>query len=474
MQNNPDELNRKQADPPSTTEPVSPAADALIYQRLVKEIRDYAIFMLDPKGFIRTWNAGAERLKGYKPEEIVGRHFSCFFSEQDIREGKPERELKMALAEGRLEDEGWRLRKDGSRFWANVVITAIYDDNGAHIGFAKVTRDLTERRAAEESLRAERVELQERVEDRTAALATANLALADANKELVRANAELERASRMKDQFLAVLSHELRTPLTSVYGWLSLLQAGKVEQSKVMNVLQVIERNVKAQTQLVDDLLNVSRIITGNLRIAPQWIDPLSVVRAAVDCIRPAAMAKNINIAVEAGDSEPIFADPDRLQQVIWNLLTNAVKFTGKGGEVKVEVARVASKIQISVGDTGQGIAPEFVPHVFERFSQADTSTTRKVGGLGLGLSIVRHIVEMHGGTVSARSEGLGRGTTMIIQFPIPAIRQREKSSVLHDEAPSLEGLKVMVVEDEADTREMLEEALQSYGASVLVGGLRG
>jgi PAS domain S-box-containing protein len=469
MQKNPDELNQRQGDLSPSIHPVGPVVDAEIYQRLVKEVRDYAIFMLDQKGFIRTWNAGAERLKGYTPDEIVGRHFSCFYPAEDLRAEKPDRELETALAEGRIEDEGWRIRKDGSRFWANVVITAIFDENGKHLGFAKVTRDLTERRLAEEELRAERSDLEKRVEERTAALTKANLDLAHANKEMVRANDELEKASRLKDQFLAVLSHELRTPLTAIYGWLSMLRAGKVEEPDMMKALQVIERNVKAQTQLVDDLLNVSRIVTGNLKIAPQWIDTLSIVNAAVDSIRPAAMAKGIQVTVEAADSEGIFADPDRLQQVVWNLLTNAVKFTRKGGEVKVEVARVASKIQISVSDTGEGVPREFLPYVFDRFRQADASTTRKTGGLGLGLSIVRHIVELHGGTVIAHSEGIGRGTTMIVQIPIPALLPRERAVPPEDQAASLQGLKVMIVEDEDDTREMLEHALRSYGASVLV-----
>jgi PAS domain S-box-containing protein len=469
MEKNPEELNQRQEDLSAPIEPVSPIIDAEIYQRLVKEVRDYAIFMLDRKGFIRTWNTGAERLKGYKPEEIIGRHFSCFYPEEDKRAKKPVKELEIALAEGRLEDEGWRIKKDGSRFWANVIITAIFDENRQHIGFAKVTRDLTERRMAEEALRAERADLEKRVEERTAALAQANLDLANANKEMARANEELENASRMKDEFLAVLSHELRTPLTSIYGWLSLLRAGKVDQSDMMKALQVIERNVRAQTQLVDDLLNISRIITGNLKIVPQWIGATSIVNAAIDAIRPAAVTKDIRLTVEASDSESIFGDPDRLQQVVWNLLTNAVKFTGRGGEVRVEVARVASKIQISVSDTGEGIPPEFLPYVFDRFSQADASTTRKTGGLGLGLSIVRHIVEMHGGTVIAHSEGRGRGTTMIIQIPLPGVRPHATSTPSETQVTSLEGLRVMIVEDEDDTREMLERALQSYGASVLV-----
>jgi PAS domain S-box-containing protein len=428
--------------------PDAPMTEAEIYQRLVKEIRDYAIFMLDQNGFIRTWNAGAERLKGWKPEEIIGSHFSVFYPEADIRDKKPERELEVALAEGRMEDEGWRIRKDGSRFWANVVITAIYDDNRRHIGFAKVTRDLTERRKAEKALSVERAELERRVKERTT---------------------ELENANRMKDQFLAVLSHELRTPLTSIYGWLSMLQGGKVGQADTVKALQVIERNVRAQTQLVDDLLNVSRIVTGNLKISPQWIDPLAVVNAAVESIKPAAMAKNIKVTVEAANLGELYADPNRLQQVVWNLLTNAVKFTGKGGEVKVEIGLVASRIQISVRDSGEGIPPEFLPYVFDRFSQADASTTRKTGGLGLGLSIVRHIVEMHGGTVIAHSEGAGRGTTITIQMPIPAVRHAAGAASATSEPASLEGVKVMIVEDEEDTREMLEHALQSYGASVIV-----
>lgn len=462
---------------------VSPSVQVETYRRLITEVRDYAIFMLDTNGFVRTWNLGAERLKGYKPHEIIGRHFSTFYEEAEKLAQKPQHELEVALAEGRLEDEGWRLRKDGTRFWANVIITAIYDDDRNHIGFTKVTRDLTERRAAEEALRAELIErrtaeaelravraaLEERVEERTVALTRSNEALSKANQELTRANEELEKAGRMKDQFLAVLSHELRTPLTSVYGWLSLLQAGKVDRSKMMHVLEIIERNVKSQSQLVDDLLNVSRIITGNLKISLQWIDPLTVIRAAVDSIRPAALTKEISVLVDPVDEGPIFADPDRLQQVIWNLLTNAVKFTSRGGEIKVQMNRDGSTFHLSVSDTGEGISSEFLPHVFDRFSQADTSTKRKFGGLGLGLSIVRHIVELHGGKVSADSGGAGQGTTMTINLPIPAIRSEASFGLSKDGSTSLGGLKVMVVEDEPDTREMLAVALESYGASVLL-----
>ena len=393
-----------------------------IYRRLVGEIREYAIFMIDPNGIVLTWNAGAERLKGYSAEEVIGQHFSRFYRDEDVRAGKPQQELEAALKKGRIEDEGWRLRKDGSRFWANVIITPIFDDAGFHRGFAKITRDLTERKLSEETLRVElierrnaeaelrlaRAELERRVEERTAALA--------------HANEELQNASRMKDQFLAMLSHELRTPLTSVYGWVSMLRGGKVDPGKIDMALEVIERNAKAQIQLVDDLLNVSRVITGNLKISPQWIDPLSIVHAAVDSIRPAANAKGINLVVQADSEESILADPDRLQQVLWNLLSNAVKFTGKDGIIKIQIGRTASKIEIRISDTGEGIDPAFLPFAFDVFTQSDSSATRTHGGLGLGLSIVRHIVELHGGTVIAQSEGKGRGTTFKVLLPIPAI----------------------------------------------------
>jgi CheY-like chemotaxis protein len=218
----------------------------------------------------------------------------------------------------------------------------------------------------------------------------------------------------------------------------------------------------------VDDLLNLSRIITGRVKIKPEWIDPASVINAAIDSVRPAASAKGVEIAVDTYRSELIFADSERLQQVIWNLLTNAVKFTEGGGEVRVEFGRVGTKFEISVTDTGEGIDPSFLPFVFDPFAQADPSAPRRHGGLGLGLSIVRHIVQMHGGTVMAHSEGKGKGTTMIVRLPIPAISEtRTRKKERH--AVSLHGLKIMVVEDEADTRQMLRVLLEQYGASVMV-----
>jgi PAS domain S-box-containing protein len=240
------------------------------------------------------------------------------------------------------------------------------------------------------------------------------------------AEEELRNANRAKDEFLATLSHELRTPLTAIHGWATLLRGGRLSQEKVATAYEVIDRNVKAQLQLIDDLLNVSRIILGKVKIAPKWLDPMPIIDAAVESIRPAAVAKGINVRMQADGSCPIFADPDRLQQVIYNLLTNALKFTEKGGEICVDCGRCGDKFDIRVRDTGEGIRPDFLPFVFDRFRQADSSSTRKYGGLGLGLNIVRTITEMHGGTVFAYSEGKGKGTTMTVELPLPEFQQVE------------------------------------------------
>ncbi len=279
---------------------------------------------------------------------------------------------------------------------------------------------------------------------------------------------ELREANKAKDEFLATLSHELRTPLTAIYGWASLLHSGQLPPAKAMKAYEVIERNVKAQIQLVDDLLNISRIIIGKVKLAPKWLDPMMVIDAAAESIRPAALEKGISVNVQANGPDLIFADPDRLQQVIYNLLTNALKFTGAGGEIRIDFGRVGDRFRINMRDTGEGISPEFLPFVFDRFRQADASTTRKHGGLGLGLNIVRHITEMHGGKVFAESEGKGRGTTMTIELPIPELRPVETDQKT-TEPESLHGLTVMVVDDEQDTRCMLGEAVQHYGGSVIL-----
>src|ERR1041385_8323643 len=287
-----------------------------------------------------------------------------------------------------------------------------------------------------------------------------------------RARSEAEAANRIKDEFLATLSHELRTPLTSLLGWSSVLREAKRDEKVLTQGLEAIDRNARVQAQLIDDLLDVSRIVSGKLNLEVRPLDISSVARAAINVVRPAADAKEISLDYFA---EPglgaISADSARLHQIIWNLLSNAVKFTPHGGKICVRVEQDGADARVTVKDTGQGIEPEFLPRVFDRFLQADSSTTRSFGGLGLGLAIVRHLVELHGGTVSAQSEGLNKGATFSATFPLLAERA-ESITMPHSElsAPenhSLDGLRVLLVDDEAEAREIISTVMTRTGAEV-------
>ncbi|MDB5296399.1 MAG: Chemotaxis protein methyltransferase CheR [Phycisphaerales bacterium] len=281
------------------------------------------------------------------------------------------------------------------------------------------------------------------------------------------ARSDAERASRLKDDFLTTLSHELRTPLNAILGWAQLLGRGVIPPGEVPQAVEVIERNAKLQAQLVDDLLDMSRITSGKLRLEPRETDVCGVVRAAVAACRPAATAKRVELAgPDGGPAEPVWGDPARLQQVVWNLLTNAVKFTPAGGRVTVGVERVDGHVRVAVTDSGQGIDPAFLPHVFDRFRQQDGSTSRRHGGLGVGLSIVRHLVELHGGTVSADSAGPGRGSTFAVALPAADGGAGPTPDL---SPPSFAGLQVLVVDDEADAREYVCRVLEDCGAEVLM-----
>ena len=327
-----------------------------------------------------------------------------------------------------------------------------------------------------------------------AAVAMDNARLYEAAKkaraEAERAAAESERlykqaeeSSRLKEEFLATISHELRTPLSAILGWTRMLRLGQLTPENATKALDTIERNARAQAQLVDDLLDVSRIITGKLRMDVRPADPNSFIDAAVESVRPAAEAKGVRMQ-KVVDTGPISipGDPVRLQQVVWNLLSNAIKFTPRGGRVQIRSERVNSHLEIVVSDTGQGIPADFLPHVFDRFRQADQKTSRQHGGMGLGLAIVRHLVEMHGGTVRAKSEGEGKGATFTVMLPITPLYQVDSSGgrvhpgardlMPPDEAPDrLDGLRILVVDDEADTRELLRQGLEYCGATVKVVG---
>ena len=293
------------------------------------------------------------------------------------------------------------------------------------------------------------------------------------------ARATAEEANRLKDEFLATVSHELRTPLTAMLGWVQMLKSGTLPPEKHARALATVERNARAQAQLVEDLLDVSRILAGKLKLEMEPLDLAGVVEQALETVRPAAEARGTRLQATLDSAGLVMGDAHRMQQVVWNLLSNAVKFTPKGGRVQVLLARRDSSVEITVADTGEGIPGDFLPHVFERFRQAEGGSTRRYGGLGLGLSIVRHLVEMHGGSVGAWSEGPGKGATFTVRLPLAATTLRPPPPMdlppaprgleRPESPPELEGLHVLVVDDEPDTREMLRYLLEGCKARVSV-----
>ena len=432
------------------------------FRLLIEGVAEYAIFMLDPNGTVATWNVGAERIKGYTASEIIGQHFSIFYP-ADVREsGWPEHELQTAAEKGSFVDIGWRLRKDGTTFWAHVTITALRDHTGQLIGYAKLTRDLSEAKRLEA--------IEEATQHREEML--------DAERS---ARMAAQRATRIKDEFLATLSHELRTPLSAILGWTQVLLKGDPTQGTdaQKRAIEVIDRNARVQVQLIDDLLDLSRIITGKLRLDVHPVSFASVVEAAVESAITSAQTKGIRLTamLDAGQNI-ISADSARLQQVVWNLLTNAIKFTPKGGQIQVLLQRVNSHLELSVSDTGIGIQASFLPHVFDRFSQRDSSTTRLFGGLGLGLAICKQLVELHGGSITAASQGEGMGATFSVRLPVSIMQlEDERFPRVHPTAedqpaerfslPRLEGVHVFVVDDEPDARELLATVLEAQGGKV-------
>ncbi|MGN6316263.1 response regulator [Trinickia sp.] len=332
--------------------------------------------------------------------------------------------------------------------------------------------------AIERVLRERRIErelaLAQRSQEREAhfrALAEEREALLAAERA---ARAEAERASRMKDEFVATLSHELRTPLNAIVGWTQfLLRDGSVSES-LRKGLDVIDRNARAQARMVDDLLDFSRILAGKLRLDTERVDLADIVEYVIRSVEPAAQAKDIRIVSSLDAAGAVLGDASRLQQIVWNLLSNAVKFTGKGGLVEVALRRAGGEVELAVVDNGQGITPEFLPHVFERFCQEDAGIARQHGGLGLGLSIARQLVELHGGHIAARSGGVGCGATFVVTLPATGAelaRERDGETLALDAPPELAGLRVLVLEDEPDARELVERVLQERGATTLVFG---
>ena len=419
--------------------------DPMAHLAAIVRFSDDAIVSKLLDGTITSWNLAAERMFGYPAAEAVGQSIKIIIPRERWDE---EDDVLARLSRGEVIDhfETVRQRKDGSLIEISLTVSPIKDESGRIVGASKIARDISERRRAEE--------------------------------ERARLLAEAQAANRAKTDFLAVLSHELRTPLNPILGWAEVLRLHRDEPEMTDRGLEAIARNVKAQVKLIDDLLDISKIEAGKLRLDVRTVELAPIVEAALDAVGPAAEAKQIQVQRVLDPSGQVLGDSDRLQQVIWNLLANAVKFTPKRGRVQVCLSRINSHVEVAVSDSGPGIAADYLPHVFDRFSQADTSIRRHFGGLGLGLSIARELVELHGGTIEARSEGEGKGATFVIRLPRsmaaahPPGEAREHPTVEVPGRPglpypNLAGVRVLLVDDDAATREVAQAILEPLGADV-------
>jgi two-component system CheB/CheR fusion protein len=421
----------------------------------IVESSDDAVIATDLDGVIASWNQGTEQLYGYTAQEAIGQLVTMLIPPE--RFGEEESILeRLRRGEHIKHFETTRLRKDGSEVDISLTASPIKNAQGEVIGASGIARDITERKRAEEAIRA-------------------------AYEQESAARAEAELANRLKDEFLATVSHELRSPLHSILGWSRMLSEKRLDEEKSAHALEVIYRSARAQNKLIGDLLDVSRIITGKLSLEMRVIELPPIIEAAVDIVRPAADVKKIRL-VSALDpmAGPVSGDADRLQQVAWNLLSNAVKFTPVEGQIEVRLERKGAHIRLTVSDTGEGIEPEFLPFVFDRFRQFEGRPARAHGGLGLGLAIVRHLVESHGGTVSAASRGRGQGATFIVTLPLTSPRKEPSGAPLgclavageipQSQAPApdhLRDLRVLVVDDEPEARILVGLILLSYEAEV-------
>ena len=407
------------------------------------------VFAVDRDGRLTFANPAAERMLGFPESELRGRPLGELLQRRAGSEPTPDDLLGRVLAAGTTVhlDGDALLKADGSTLPVAHTCSPIVTGSEV-VGAVLVFHDVTERKQMEE--RRQQLLVREQ-----------------------GAREEAENANRMKDEFLAMLSHELRTPLSAIAGWAHILREGGLEPGEAARAIEVIDRNARVQGQLISDILDVSRIISGKLRLEKKPVTAAAVVEAALDTVRPSAEAKKVRLeaTLDPGAGH-VLADPDRLQQVVWNLLSNAIKFTPEQGLVSVRLARQGRQVEIVVRDSGDGISPEFLPYVFERFRQADSSTSRPHGGLGLGLAIVRHLVEAHGGTVVADSAGKGQGSTFTVRLSRHSVTGEHAARTAAPAAeaapvPSLDRLRVLVVDDDPDTRGMMETVLSQRGAHV-------
>lgn len=406
------------------------------FDLLATDAREYAVFLFDTEGKLLCWNRGAERLFGYQSNEIIGQHFSHFFSPEDIRAGKPEGALETALAVGRADSTCWQVRKDGTRFWCQAVVTPLLDENKQVRSFARVSHDLTE----SEAVKAQR--------KRADGLAEAN---------------------RSKEEFMALLSHELRNPLSPIVNALNILRQIKTNDPLIEQAGNIIDRQVGVMVRLVDDLLDISRITKGKLRLNKEQLDLRVVVNRASETARPFMDARKHDFSVSL-PTDPVYveADPARMEQVVVNLLNNAAKYTDTGGLIRLTVSAKESEAVVRVRDNGVGIAPELLPHIFELFTQVDGSLGRSYGGLGIGLALASNLMALHEGRLQASSAGLGKGCEFTIKLPLlSGPSPREVKTILQPAQPTGQSLRVLVVEDNVDAADTLSLLLRLYGHDV-------
>jgi PAS domain S-box-containing protein len=419
--------------------------------RLITNAVPVFISYVDAQQRYRFNNKKYEEWFGVPASEIYGKHMGEFMDESVYESVRPY--IEAVLSGEQVTYEINALDKDGISRYFEVSYVPQFNEEKAVSGFVGLISEISDRKQAEQER--EQLLLREKA-----------------------ARTEAETANRLKDEFLATLSHELRTPLNAMSGWTQLLTTRKFDETTTARALETIDRNTKSLKILIEDVLDVSRIITGKLNLKVIPVQLITVVEAALDTVRPAAEAKEIRLkSISDSSLKLVLGDANRLQQIVWNLVSNAIKFTPHGGSVDVQLVQIDSHVQIRVRDTGEGIAAEFLPYVFERFRQADSSSTRSHGGLGLGLAIVRHLVELHGGTVRAESPGIGQGATFIVTLPLkPALKpttpEQLSPTTTHEVAenclPTLEGLRVLVVDDEVDARELIKAMLQPLGVEVM------
>lgn len=441
------------------------------YQELFEFAPD-GYLITDTEGTIQEANQAASLLFKVPAKYLIGKPLVVFVPEPHRPAFRSE--FNRLHKVGRLQEWITQLQpRNADPFDAALTVATVSDWTGAIAGLRWLVRDISERKQLEEA------QLRAKLAEMTNQILKAEIAQRKQLEQELRQQAEiLNKANTIKDEFLAIVSHELRSPLNAILGWAQILRGRRLDETIVSRALETIERNAKIQVKLIEDLLDTSRIIRGKLDLNIGPVNLVSVIRASIDSVQLAITAKNIQkIAVLDESASLVSGDPDRLQQIVWNLLFNAIKYTPKEGQIEVRLERVSSYAVISVSDTGQGIAPDFLPYVFDRFRQEERATTRHHGGLGLGLAIVRQLVEMHGGTVTANSPGEGQGARFTVQLPLMAkcnlpTEVTQNSSIAQetdafDLDRTLSDVYVLVVDDEADTRELLTVVLESVGAKV-------